>query len=69
MELKENVARLAKERHMSVLEVERQAGLKPKATYAWDRQSPSIDKVWKVAKVLGVTIDELVSNLERTTFH
>lgn len=64
MTIKENVARLAKERNVSLLEVEREAGLVERSTYRWNRQAPSIDKVCKVAKVLGVTVDELVKDVD-----
>lgn len=66
--MKDTVARLARERNMTVLEVERKAGLVPRSIYRWNRQAPSIDKVCKVAKVLGVTVDELVRDVDfRTT--
>lgn len=60
MNIKENVARLAAEKHLTLLEVERMAGLLPKSTYRWNTNSPSIDKVVAVANALGVTVDELV---------
>lgn len=64
MTIKENVARLARERRLSVLEVERMAGLVSRSTYRWNRQAPSIDKVCKVAQVLGVTVDEIVKDVD-----
>lgn len=56
----ENIAAVAFSKGMSVREVERRCGFAYGTIQRWKRISPSIDNVAKVAKVLNVTIDELV---------
>lgn len=51
---------LAKERKLTIAEVERMAGLKPRTVYKWDENIPSVDKVKRVADALSVTVDELM---------
>jgi len=50
----------AKKRGMSLREVNDKAKLGPNAIYRWKRQTPSVDKITKVADVLGVTVDYLL---------
>lgn len=38
----------------------KEAGLCYEAMFSWDKHSPSVDKVARLAKVLGCTIEELV---------
>ena len=56
----DKVKSLAAERGMSYNELEREAGLTRNSVYKWASSTPSVDKVAAVAKVLGVTIDELM---------
>lgn len=51
---------LAKERKLTIAEVERMAGLTPRTVHKWDKNIPSVDKVKKVADVLSVTVDQLM---------
>lgn len=51
---------LAKERKLTIAEVERMAGLSPRTVYKWDENIPSVDKVKRVADVLSVTVDQLM---------
>lgn len=51
---------LAKERKLTIAEVERIAGLSPRTVYKWDENIPSVDKVKRVADVLSVTVDQLM---------
>ena len=57
-----HIKALAKERKLTVAEIERMAGLSPRTVYKWDENIPSVDKVKRVADVLSVTIDELLSS-------
>ena len=57
----EQIKTLAKERKLTVAEVERMAGLTPRTVYKWDENIPSVDKVKRVADALSVTVDELLS--------
>lgn len=43
-------------------QIEREAGLSERTIRRWDDHSPSIDKVFRVAKVLGCTVDDLVKD-------
>ena len=63
-----NVKQKAQEANLSIRELERRCGFHYGIIQRWDEHLPSIDKVCKVAKVLGVTVDELVRNVDfRTT--
>ena len=46
----------------SLNELERRAGLGLNTVTRWPEKSPSIDKVFRVAKVLGCTVDDLVKD-------
>ena len=48
----------------SMNELERRADLGLNTVYRWPEKSPSIDKVFRVAKVLGCTVDELIAETE-----
>ena len=58
--MKERIKALAKERGLSIAEVERRSGLSRNTIKKWDRSIPSVDKVASVAKCLGVTIEFLL---------
>ena len=55
-----NIKERCKERRISLNEVERLAGIGKNTIYRWDKNRPSIDRVLKVAAVLGVTAAELL---------
>ena len=54
------IKELCKEKGISLADLERQVGLSPKTIFSWGKSIPSVDKVYKVAKVLGVTVEELI---------
>ena len=56
----EKIKTLARRNGMTIRQLEEAAGLGKNTLWYWDERSPSVDKVWKVAQVLNVTIDELV---------
>lgn len=56
----DKVKALAAEKGMSYNKLEMEAGLTRNSIYKWASSTPSVDKVAAVAKVLGVTIDELM---------
>ena len=62
--MKDRIKALAKERGISVAEVERRSGLSKNTIKKWDRSIPSVDKVASVAKCLGVTIEDLLGGEE-----
>ena len=59
--LKDKVVELCSERGITVRELERRAGLKARTIQHWDESEPSGKKIYAVAKVLGVPVDDLMS--------
>ena len=72
MTLKDKIYQLCKERDMTVRELEREADLKERTIQHWDKSEPSAYKLQRVADVLKVPIEELLSvynpNLERLAY-
>lgn len=56
----DNIKRICKEKNISVAAVEKQAKLSNGTICKWNKSSPTVDSLKKVADILGVTIDELV---------
>ena len=56
----DKIRQLAKERGLSIVQVEKECHLGKKSIYGWDNSKPSVDKVKRVADFFGTTIDELV---------
>lgn len=54
------IKEIAKERHLSVAEVERLADITERTINRWDVKEPSVYKVYRVAKVLGTTVEDLL---------
>ena len=52
------IKELCKEQHLSVSELERRAGVQ--FIRRWDKTEPSVYKVYRVAKILGTTVEELL---------
>ena len=60
MALVENIKQICAERRITVSEVEERAGLAKNSIYKWDRHSPSVKAVVRVARVLETTVDRLI---------
>jgi len=60
----ETIKKLCDERGISIPRLERELGFGKGAIYNWDKNSPSIDKVDKVAKYFGVTTDFIFGNVK-----
>lgn len=58
--LKENVKRIAKERGVSLAQMEKDLGFSDKYLSKLDINNPSIDRVIAMADYLHVSVDELV---------
>lgn len=56
----EKIKSLAKERGMTIAQVEKECGIGQKSIYNWDSSVPAVDKVLRVATLLGTTVDELI---------
>lgn len=57
--LYENVKRIADAQNVSILQIERECGIKPSSIYHWNENKPSYDKVLLVARYLKVSVEEL----------
>lgn len=56
----EKIKALAKERGLTIAQVEKECGIGQKSIYNWDTSVPAVDKVLRVANCLETTIDELM---------
>lgn len=59
-----NISRIAKEKNLTMYRIAKDGNLS--MSYVWEickgkRENPSITVISKIAKVLGTTIDELIS--------
>lgn len=54
------IRKLCRERQTSVAILEEQTGIGKNSIYEWDKSSPSVDKVKRVADYFRVTVDELL---------
>lgn len=60
------IKELCKEQGITIAELERRAEITPTTMAKWDETEPSVYKVAKVAKALGVTIEELLEDPAET---
>lgn len=60
----EKIKELCQQRGITLTQLEQECGLSNKALYRWDEQTPSVDRVKRVADRLGVTVDYLLSDEE-----
>lgn len=56
----ENIQNLCKERGIPISRLEKELGFSNGSIYKWDKTSPSVDKVIKVASFFNVTIEEIL---------
>lgn len=60
MNIKEKLQMLCREKGITIKEMEAASGLRAGTVCKWDINMPSIDKVLKVARYFGVTVDDLL---------
>ena len=60
MSLLDKVKMLSKEKGMSIYELEEKLEFGRNTIYQWNKRTPGIDKVQKVADFFNVSIDDLV---------
>ena len=60
----EKIKERAAVKGLTIRKIEIAAKLSNGAIARWNEKSPSIDKVFRVAKVLGCTVDELIAETE-----
>ena len=58
--LYDKIKTLAKEKCVSISQIERSCGIYPQSMCKWNEVKPSYDKVVSVAKYLGTTVEELL---------
>lgn len=58
--LYENIKAVAKEKKIQICEIEKTLGIAPKSLCKWNDNKPAYDKVVNVAKLLNVSVEELV---------
>lgn len=68
MSLVENIKSLCEESGTSIPKMEKELGLSKGSVYNWDKNSPSIDKVQKVAEYFGVSTDYLLYGFNKSEF-
>lgn len=56
----QNIKKIADEKGISIRKIELDTGITPSSIYHWNEIKPSVDKVAKVAKYLGVSVEELL---------
>lgn len=64
MTIFERVKSIADKKGLSLQTVAQRAGFGINSIYGWKKKDPSVSRVEKVAKVLGVTTDYLLGNEE-----
>lgn len=62
MTLVRHIKWLARQKGMTLSDVEREAGLGSHTITRWDKVAPSYDKVVRVAQLLDVTVEQLISD-------
>lgn len=62
--LAKKIKLLCAERNLSFADLEQACGLGSRTIYKWDKSSPSVDKIQRVASFFGVSIDSLLSEQE-----
>ncbi len=68
----ENIKRLCSEQGLTIQQLEAKAGIAECTIGRWGKDGklqPSIDKVKRVADVLGVTVDELLKEASDNAVH
>lgn len=63
----ENIRELCAANGMNLLDLEKACGLGTRTIYRWDENSPSVDKVKKVADHFGVTVDRIINGPDPTS--
>lgn len=49
---------------MTITDLEKRAGLSDNSIYKWDTNTPAVDRVYRVAKILEVPVEKLLEEAE-----
>lgn len=60
----QNILRLCKDKSISIAKLERETGLGNGTIGRWEKSSPNVDNVKKIADYFGVTVDSLLKTAE-----
>ena len=60
----QNILRLCKDKSISIAKLERETGLGNGTIGRWEKSSPNVDNVKKIADYFGVTVDSLLKAAE-----
>ena len=60
MQIYDRIKAIAKEKKITIAEIERKAGLGNASIGKWNRVSPKVDTLQKVADALGVSVSEII---------
>ena len=58
----QKIKEIADSKGVSIRKIELDTRITPSSIYHWNEIKPSVDKVAKVAKYLGVTVEELIED-------
>lgn len=58
------IKKMCKEKEISIHQLEKECGLGNATIRGWEKSSPSVDKLKKVADYFGVSIEELLTEPE-----
>lgn len=57
----QKIKSIADSQGVSIRKIEQDTGITPSSIYHWNEVKPSVDKVAKVAKYLGVSVEDLLN--------
>ena len=60
MSLVNNIRKICAEKDLTIKDLEIRARISENGIFRWDKHPPGIEKVKRVADVLGVTVDDLL---------
>lgn len=67
MTLSEKIKNIASAKNIKIAELERLSGISNGQIRRWDKSSPKVENVAKVAKVLNVSVDYLLGREDKTS--
>lgn len=59
--LYQNIKTLAKSKNISIVQLERDCEITPRYMCKWDKITPKLQTILKVANYLGTTVEELIN--------
>lgn len=57
----QKIKSIADSQGISIRKIEQDTGITPSSIYHWNEVKPSVDKVARVAKYLGVSVEDLLN--------